>query len=135
ELSGSFNWYDNVIDADQVTLLFPIERPFDVVRSADSTWDLSLNNVIEFANGIRAQVSIVHYAEKNIAQGTQDARSSVDLGLTKPVLGDRGELVFSFTDIFNDFGIKQNIRGAGFDAIYENYYETQVLSVGLSYEF
>ena len=135
ELSGSFNWYDNVIDADQVTLLFPIERPFDVERSENNTWDLSLNNLILFPNGIRVQLSVVYYADKNIAQGTQDARSSVDLGITKPVFADRGELVFSFTDMFNDFGIKQNIRGNGFDAVYENYYETQVVSVGLTYQF
>ena len=39
ELTGSINWYDNTIDADQVTLLFPIQRPFDVQRSKDNTWD------------------------------------------------------------------------------------------------
>ncbi len=50
-------------------------------------------------------------------------------------MGDRGEFVFSFTDIFNDFGIKQHIVGDGFTAVYENYYETQVISVGLNYEF
>ena len=135
DFSGSINWYDNVVDEDQVTLLFPIERPFDVARSDDNTWNLSLTNQFQFANGIRAQLSVVYYAETNIAQGTQEARSSVDLGVTKPVLGDRGELVFSVTDMFNNFGIKQNIRGDGFDAIYENYYETQVLSVGLNYQF
>ncbi len=135
DLSGSINWYDNVVDEDRVTILFPIERPFDVARSEDNTWNLSLTNQFQFANGFRAQLSVVYYAETNIAQGTQEARSSVDLGVTKPVLGDRGELVFSFTDMFNNFGIKQNIRGDGFDAIYENYYETQVLSVGLNYQF
>ena len=135
ELSGSINWYDNVIDADRVTLLFPIERPFDVERSEDNTWDLSVNNLIRFPNGIQVQLSVVYYAEKNIPQGTEEARSSVDLGITKPVFDDRGELVFSVTDMFNDFGIRQNLRGGGFDAIYENYYETQVLSVGLNYQF
>ncbi len=34
-----------------------------------------------------------------------------------------------------NFGIKQRLDGAGFDAIYENFYETQVVSVGLNYEF
>lgn len=135
EISGSVNWYDNVIDADQVNLLFPIVRPFDVERSADNTWDLSVNNVISFQNGLRAQISAVYYAEKNIAQGTQEARSSITLGITKPVFGDRADLVFSFTDVLNDFAIKQNIRGNGFNAVYENYYETQVLSVGLNYQF
>jgi hypothetical protein len=124
-----------VIDADHLTLLFPIERPFDVERSEDSTWDFSLNNLVNFRNGMRAQITVVYYAEKNIAQGTQDARSSVDVGITKPVLGDRGELVLSFTDILNDFGIRQHVLGDGFDAIYENYYETQVVSVGMTYQF
>jgi len=135
QFSGSVNWYENVIDADQVTLLFPIERPFDVARSEDNTWDLSLNTAVTFVSGMQFQLSIVYYADKNIAQGTQEARSSVDVGLTQPVLGDRGELLFSFTDIFNDFAIKQHIVGDGFNAIYENYYETQVLSVGLNYQF
>ncbi|HEY5622357.1 MAG TPA: outer membrane beta-barrel family protein, partial [Gammaproteobacteria bacterium] len=134
-LSGSINWYRNTIDADVVTLLFPVERPFVVQESDDDTWNLSLNNLFSFANGIEAQLSITYYADMNIAQGTQDARSSVDLGVSKPILGDRGELVFSFVDMFNDFGIRQHIDGGGFDAIYENYYETQVVSVGFNYRF
>ena len=39
------------------------------------------------------------------------------------------------TDLLNDFGIVQHINGSGFDAIYENYFETQVPSIGLNYEF
>jgi outer membrane receptor protein involved in Fe transport len=135
ELSGSLNVYDNVVDADVVTLLFPVQRPFVVERSADNTWDAKLNNQFEFANGVRVQVSLVYYAEKNIAQGIQAARSSIDFGISKPVFDDRGELVLSVVDLLNDFGIKQTIAGASFNAIYENYYETQVVSLGLNYQF
>ena len=84
---------------------------------------------------MQVQISIVYYAEKNIAQGTQAARSSVDLGVSKPIMDGKGEIVFSFVDVFNDFGIKQFISGDGFNAIYENYYETQVVSVGFNYQF
>lgn len=135
ELSGSVNWYDNVIDADVVTLLFPIERPFIVERSQDNTWDFKINNLFELPRGLEFQVSVVYYAEKNIAQGRQAARSSVDLGVSKSIMDDRAEIVFSVVDLFNDFGIKQFISGDGFDAIYENYYETQVLSLGFNYQF
>ena len=135
ELSGSINWYDNTIDADQVTLLFPIQRPFHVQRSQDNTWDLSLTNSATFRNGMQLQVSAVYYAERNIAQGTQDARSSLDIGVSKPVFQDSGELVLAVTDLFNEFGLKHNIIGNGFDAVYENYYETQVVSLGLIYRF
>jgi hypothetical protein len=135
ELTGSLNWYRNEIDADIVTLLFPIERPFVVAESEDDTWDLSLNNLVRFGNGMQLQLSLSYYGERNIAQGIQAARSSVDLGLTRPVLDGRGEVVFAITDLFNDFGIRQNILGAGFVAVYENYYETQVASIGINYEF
>jgi outer membrane receptor protein involved in Fe transport len=133
-LSGSGNWYDNVIDAAQTTLLFPIVRPFSVPETRDKTWDLKLNSLYEAASGLRVQLSVVHYAAKNIAQGREAARSSVDIGVSKPILGDRGEIVFSFADVFNDFGIEQYIEGAGFDAVYENYYQTQIASVGFNYQ-
>jgi len=135
ELSGSINWYDNVIDADVVTLLFPIVRPFVVERSSDNTWDAKLSSQFDFQNDWQAQVAIVYYAEKNIAQGREAARSSVDLGISRTIMDDRGEITLSFVDVFNDFGIKQFINGDGFDAVYENYYETQVLSLGFNYQF
>ncbi len=134
-LSGSVNWYDNILEADEVLLLFPVERPFFVPQSRDNTWDFKLSNALAFPNDLRVQVAVVYYAEKNIPQGRQAARSSVDLGVSKPIMGDRGEIVFSFVDIFNDFGIKQFIEGDGFNAIYENYYETQVVSLGFNYQF
>lgn len=135
ELTGSVNWYEKTIDADVVTLLFPIERPFVVEYSQDDTWDVSMNNIIRFNRGIELQLSLSYYGDRNIAQGRQAARSSVDIGLAMPVLDGDGELSISVTDLFNDFGLRQYIDGDGFDAVYENYYETQVLSVGLKHKF
>lgn len=135
ELSGSANWYDNVIDAAQTTLLFPVQRPFAVPETQDNTWDFKINSLLQSPSGFRFQASIVYYAARNIAQGREAARYSVDLGFSKLIMNDRGELVFSITDIFNEFGLKQTIDGVGFDAIYENYYQTQIVSVGMNYQF
>ena len=134
ELSGSANVYENVIDAAETTLLFPVVRPFSVPRSEDDTWDMKLNSLLRLPNGIEAQMSVVYYAEKPIAQGREAARSSVDLGFKKPLLRD-AELVVSVTDLFNEFGIRQEIDGDGFDAVYENFYETQTVMVGMNYRF
>ena len=78
---------------------------------------------------------LAYYGERNIAQGMQAARSSVDIGLAMPVLEGSGELTFTVTDLFNDFGLKHYIDGDGFDAVYENFFETQVVSVGLTRKF
>jgi len=135
EVTSSINWYEKTIDADVVTLLFPIERPFVVEYSQEDTWDVTMNNLVRFARGIELQVSLSYYGERNIAQGMQAARSSVDIGLAMPVMQEQGELSITVTDLFNDLGLKHTIDGDGFDAVYENFYETQVISVGLKRTF
>jgi hypothetical protein len=132
---GSANWYENVIAAAETTLLFPVARPFSVPRTEDDTWDMKLSSLLRLPNGIEAQLAVVYYAAKPIAQGREAARSSVDLGFKKPMLDMRAELVLSVTDLFNEFGIRHEIQGDGFDAVYENFYESQTVMVGMSYRF
>ena len=50
-------------------------------------------------------------------------------------MNERVELVFTFTDIFNDFALQHEIAGRGFTALYQNFLETQVATVGLKYRF
>ena len=135
KLSGSFNWYKNEIDAYSGTLYFPYERSFSIDATTDNTWDFKVNNQIDLPQGFQFQLTGVYYAPKYIPQGKQLARSSVDLGIKRGVLKGLGELTFSFSDIFNNFGLRQEIVGDGFTALYENYYETQVARLGFKYKF
>ena len=73
--------------------------------------------------------------KRNVPQGRQRSRSSLDLAAKWPVLDQRAEVVFTFTDIFNDFAIQQEIDGQGFRAVYQNLLETQVATVGLRFRF
>ncbi len=135
KLSGSANIYRNIIDAYVGTLLFPYPHTFTIDPSAENTWDAKLSNTFTINDGLELQVSAVYYAPKNIPQGRQLSRSSVDIGLTQKVFKGRGEITFSASDLFNQFGIRQDLEGDGFAAIYENYYETQVFRIGLKYKF
>ncbi|NQU87369.1 MAG: TonB-dependent receptor [Mariniphaga sp.] len=135
KLSGSFNWYNNVIDSYNGIMYFPYERTFLLEEATDKTWDMKVNNQIDLPKGLQIQLTGVYYAPKYIPQGKQLARSSVDLGIKKGILKGKGEVIFSFSDIFNNFGIRQEISGEGFNALYENYYETQVARFGFKYKF
>ncbi|MDW7691696.1 TonB-dependent receptor [Flammeovirgaceae bacterium SG7u.111] len=135
KMTGSFNWYINTIEAYEGEVLFPYKRPFQIQKTEDNTWDAKLNNQIKLRDNLEAQVTIIYYAAKNIPQGKQFARSSVDIGLKKTIWDKKGEIIFSASDIFNKFGIKQELTGDGFRAIYENFYETQVLRLGLKYKW
>jgi len=135
KISGSFNGYNNRIDAYSGTMYFPYKRPFSIDAVSDKTWDAKLNNQITLKNGFEIQLTGVFYADKVIPQGKQFSRSSVDLGIKKEILDSKGEIIFSFSDVFNDFGIRQEYSGDGFNALYENFYETQVARLGFKYKF
>ncbi len=134
-VSGSVNWFRNDIDAFETILLFPTRRPFALAASADDTWDFTLNNQIQLPSAIELQLSYVYYDERNVPQGRERSRSSVDIAATRPIMNERVELLFTFTDIFNDFAVEREIDGQGFTALYQNFLETQVATLGLRVRF
>ena len=135
KLTGSINWYRNTIDAYDGILLFPYERTFSIDKTTDNSADIKLNNQFSLPHELQLQLTALYYSPKNIPQGKQLGRSSVDFGIKKQVFGGKGEVLLSFSDIFNDFGIKQELKGEGFTALYENFYETQILNLGFKYKF
>jgi hypothetical protein len=50
-------------------------------------------------------------------------------------MNERAELVFTFTDIFNDFALQHDITGNGLTALYQNFLETQVATLALRFRF
>jgi len=134
--SGSLNWYINKVDAIvNGVILFPIERNFNIPSTEDNTWDTKINNQFTLSENSELQLNYVYFAPKNIPQGTQSARSSLDIGFRHFIMNKKGELTFSFSDIFNRFGLQQELSEAGFTAVYQNFYETQVMRLGFKYKF
>lgn len=134
-VSGSFNWYRNKIDRFTGELLFPYKRPFEIKERIDNPWYVKLNNQISLPAQFRVQLSGAYYAAKNIAQGRELDRWSVDFGVQKLLMKNRLELSLTASDLFNTMGIRQEITGDGFTALYENYLETQVITLGAKYKF
>ena len=134
-MSGSLNWYRNAIDVFETTLRFPTPRPFELNASTDDTWDLTVNNRVQAPGGVELQVSYIYCGARNVSQGREHARSSFDVTLQRPIMGDRAELVFTLIDVFNNFAVEQDIDGQRFTAVYQNLLETPVATVGLRYRF
>ena len=104
-------------------------------QTSDNTWDFKIINTITLPKELQLQLTALYFAPMNIPQGKQLSRSSIDIGMKKKFWQGKGEFSFAFTDIFNQFGLQQEIYGEEFTAEYENYYETQILRVGLKYKF
>lgn len=135
DLSGSINWYKNTIDAFTGTHLYPYPQDFTFAEQETNTWNAKINSLFTLTEKSKFQVSAVYYAPDIIPQGKIEERFSLDFGYNKKFLKDKAELNITATDLFNTFGIKQQISGEDFNLHTENFYETQVLTVGIKYKF
>ena len=134
-LAASVNWSVTDIDALQTTLLFPTRRPFAIPASRDDSWSSTINNRFKLPRAAELQLSHVYYSARNVPQGRDRARSSLDLSASLPLRHNRAELLFTFRDLFNDFGLRRDVVGDGFRASYQNLLETQVATVRMKWRF
>ena len=81
------------------------------------------------------QANYIHYGARTVPQGRERARSSLDFSGKKPLMNERAELVFTFTDVFNDFALQHDIIGNGFTALYQNFLEMQVATLAVRFRF
>ena len=135
ELSGNLNLYQINIEGYTGDLLFPYPQTFEITKTSDLTWDAKLINTFTINKEWQLQLTGIYFADKNIPQGIQLSRSSIDLGIKRNLWEGKGEVIFAATDIMNRFGLRQEIEGDGFVADYQNFYETQTIRIALKYKF
>lgn len=135
KLSGNANYYRNSIDAYTGEVRFPYVHTFEISASEENTWDTKISNQFTVNDNLEFQLTVLYMAPKNIPQGKQYSRSSLDLGVSWKILKGKGVLNFSASDILNRYGIKQDIQGEGFRIEYENNFETQIFRLGMKYRF
>lgn len=129
------NWFTNEIDAFATELFFPPRRPFSPAASRANTWDFTVDDQVQVPGDGEAQLRYIYYGERNVVQGRERDRSSLELAAKWPIMNERAEIAFKFSYIFNDFAIERETDGEGFTELYQNFLETQVASVGLTYRF
>jgi len=135
DFNASFNWYRNVINAFSGTIYYPVSQPFEFNKKSGNTWNLKVNTSLQLPKEIDLQASYIYYAPDITPQGRIDSRGSFDLGIRKKALKGKLEFTLSATDILNTFGIKETINSDHVSIRKENYYETQVVTVGAKFKF
>ncbi len=118
-------------DAATITLLFPFVRSLNLSETSDFTWDGKLGVEAPLGRSTKVQLNGTYYAARDIAQGKQGSRGSVDFSLSRTFAKERIKASLSATDIFNTFGTRTYVNGVGFDALYENFYETQAVMLSI----
>ncbi|HEX2976874.1 MAG TPA: outer membrane beta-barrel family protein, partial [Bacteroidales bacterium] len=135
KLSASINIYTNRIYAHEGTIRFPAEQTYSIKERKDIPLYFKITNQVTLPHDLAFELTGQYFTAKNIGQGRELSRGGLDFGMKKSFLSKKLEMNLTISDIFNTMGLRQTISGQGFTAEYQNYYETQVLSLALRYKF
>lgn len=134
-LNASLNWYRNSINAFSGISYYPSPQDFEFQESKINTYNIKLNSNWKLPLNTDFQLTGIYYAPDIVPQGKVKERYSVDFGLKKKTNDNKMEFTLSATDILNTFSIRRNITGSNFNLEELNYYETQVVTLGMKYKF
>ena len=138
-LSASANVYRNIIFAHGGTFTFPNpDNPvqYKTNKKVDTPWFGKLSNRLMLPKSLQLELVGVYFSDKKVPQGVELSRWGVDFGAKKSFMKGKLELNLSATDIFNTMGIDQRIEKTdGSHVDYQNFFETQIITVGAKYKF
>ena len=132
-ISLSATVYSSVIDAFEVTNLYPVASTYTADKQSLISGNIKLNQKIRLKKNTDIQLSSYYLAPDLIPQGTTNGRFSLDIGIKKTY--GKHEFSLNATDLLNTLVIRKTIQGNGFRYISRDYYETQVIRLGYAYKF
>ncbi len=135
KVTGSVTIYQNHIDAFSGTSYYPYPQPFSSPASTLTTGNFKLVFNGKLKNGYELQVSSAYYAPDLIPQGKVLERYALDLGVKKTSKDGKTEWRLSATDLVNTFQIRKHFTGTNFTLDANNYFESQVITLGFKRKF
>jgi outer membrane receptor protein involved in Fe transport len=134
-INTNANVYQNIIEAFTIVNAYPSNIPFSAEQQDAWAGNVKLNLDFDLPSQIKLQLTGTWFSANILPQGRILPRWTVDGGVTKKVLGGRGELFANMSDIFNTLVMEYELEGSNFTIRSSDYYETQVVRVGFSYRF
>jgi outer membrane receptor protein involved in Fe transport len=135
EFNVSFNVFRNIISSHTGKIMFPIPQNYTLPRRYDTPMFAKMTNQFNLPGNFSFQINMVGFSDRNIGQVKELSRGGLDIGLKKIFTKNKLEFNLFAADVLNTMGIRQYIQSEGFKIEYQNFYETQVISMGIKYNF
>lgn len=100
-LNGNFNYFNNKTDGTYSYINTNNEVKTLDFYNTSSTWFTRLTTKISFPYKIDFQANGTYNAPQNTAQGKSIGVASMNFGLSKDILKDKGTIAFNVSDVFN----------------------------------
>lgn len=132
-LTSSFNLYYSKLDS--ATFVNSYNQTIGIKGSSNLSWSANVLANFMLSKTFSGQITGEYESPQIIAQGTEDANFSIDLGVRKTFLNRKFSLSFNVRDLFNSDRHRSTTSGNGFSQKSENYFHGRMFGVNLSYNF
>ncbi len=134
-VTGNLNWYYNRISTYDGTLYFPYIHSFAIMANNSNSWNTKIDNLFNIGSNSQLRLSSVYFSPRSIPQGQRHRLGGVSLEFKQLFNQKKLELTVMMSDIFNTMGVREELSSDSFHAMYENYYETQAITLEARYKF
>ncbi|MFA6580717.1 MAG: outer membrane beta-barrel family protein [Paludibacter sp.] len=133
-LTSSLNMYYSKLDS--ATFIDPYNnQTIGIKGSSNLSWSANILANFMLSKTFSGQITGEYESPELVAQGTQDANFSIDLGFRKTFLDRKLSLSLNVRDLLNSDRHRSTISGVGFTQKTENYFHGRMFGISLSYNF
>lgn len=129
-VSGNVNFYRSMVPSGSVVFNEEI-LSFD--GAVATTLTTRVSNNFKFNNLFDAQVNVNYRAPRNTVQGRTFSITSVDIGMSRDVLKDKGTLAFNIRDLFNSRMYRSEISNERSEQYSEFQWRTTTATLSFTY--
>lgn len=136
KLNLNGNLYRNRIKGYTGQIDFPTPVTYVITSQRDNPWFIKTNNLLTLTPRVKCEIGGAYFSNKATAQGAELSRWGMNIGLRTLWLKNALEVNLTASDLFNRMGLRTRVdQGGGYATFYQNYHETQVISLSSKYKF
>ena len=127
--------YRNQINAFSVWNQYPVLKQYNATQQLFYSGNIKILNTFKLNKNSEAQINFLYFAPDIIPQGKTFDRFSCDLSYKQVIAKSKLEWFVNASDLFNTMNVRKQVQGQGFTYTSNDYYETQVIRVGITKKF
>ena len=134
-LTTSVNLYYSKLDSSTYTNPYNSAIVIPIPGQNNFSWSANILANFMLSKTFSGQISAEYESPQLIAQGTESAKYSVDLGVRQSFLDRKLSLSLNVRDLLNSDRDRQTTSGTGFSQYSSSYFHGRMVMLTLSYNF
>jgi outer membrane receptor protein involved in Fe transport len=134
-LTSTFNMYYSKLDSGTYKNPYNSSIVIPIPGQSNFSWSANVMANFMLSKTFSGQITAQYASPQLIAQGTEDAKYSIDLGVRQTFMNRNMSVSLNVRDLLNSDRDNQTTSGSGFSQKTSSYFHGRMIGLTLSYNF